>query len=165
MGYRTYLLFLLLLLFCVSAGFAGTESEKGDTWICPSGEAALYSLSGVTYGGGFAIGYGKGISIGMKVTWFPSSYYISVLELNFLFRIYFSGEKAFSGSFIQLIGGPALFFGGDDDTSLPSKMGVFTVGLSYGRRFLIKEKLFIEPSIRAGYPYIASAGLALGVRF
>jgi hypothetical protein len=165
MRYRTYLLFLIFTLFCVSAGFAETEPEKGDAWLCPSGEAALYSFSGITFGGGFTVGYGDGTSIGIKVVWFLSPGELSVLELNFLFRIYFSGEKAFSGSFIQLIGGPALFFGNESNASIPSGVGAFSIGLSYGWRFLIREKFFIEPSVRAGYPYIASAGLAAGIRF
>jgi hypothetical protein len=152
------------MFFCVSAGFADTEPEKGDFWICPGGEAAFYSFSGASYGAGLAFGYGKGSSIGMKTVWFPGSDGISVLEINFFYRIYFSGSQAYSGSFIQFIGGPALFFGAGG-VSIPAKMGAFSMGLSFGWRFLIKDRFFIEPSVRAGYPYLAGAGLAAGIRF
>lgn len=171
------------MLFCVSAGFADAdtelelelepdmeteaeeEPEKGDFWFCPSGETALYSFSGVSYGGGLAFGYGKGSSIGMKAVWFVCSDGISVLEVNFLYRFYFSDRRAYSGSFVQFLGGPAIFFGGENGVSIPPKIGAFSIGLSFGWRFLIKDKWFIEPSIRAGYPYLAGAGLSAGMRF
>jgi len=154
------------MLFCVSAGFADTDSEESDFWLCPSGEAALYSISGASYGGGFAFGYGKGSSIGMKVIKFFNSEGTSVLELNFLLRFYFYGKRAYSGPFLQFLGGPALFFDNNESGFyIPSKIGVFSIGMSYGWRFLIKDKWFIEPYIRGGYPYLAGAGLSAGIRF
>jgi len=90
---------------------------------------------------------------------------MSVLELNFLLRFYFYGKRAYSGPFIQFIGGPALFFDNESGFSIPSKIGVFSIGMSYGWRFLIKDKWFIEPYIRGGYPYLAGAGLSAGIRF
>jgi len=153
------------MLFCVSSGFADTDSEEGDFWFCPGGEAAFYSVYGVSYGGGLAFGYGKGSSIGIKAAWFMDSDGISVLELNFLLRFYFFGKRAYSGPFIQFIGGPAIFFDKESVVSMPSKTGVFSMGMSFGWRFLIKEKWFIEPSIRGGYPYLAGAGLSAGMRF
>jgi len=165
MKYKVLPPFLVFMLFCVSAGFADTESEKGDFWICPSGETALYNFSGVSYGGGFAFGYGKGTSIGVKLVWFFESDGVSVLELNFLYRIYTSGRQAYSGSFIQFMGGPALFYGNNSEFSVPAKTGAFSIGMSFGWRFLIKERWLVEPYIRGGYPYIWGAGLSAGVRF
>jgi len=165
MKYRDYLPFLIFLLFCVSAGFADTDPERGDFWFCPSFDTALYGISGVSYGGGLALGYGSGMSVGMKTVWFFNSDGISVLELNFLLRFYSSGRRTFSGSFIQFMGGPALFFGNEIGDSIPPRIGAFSIGLSYGWRFLIKEKWFIEPYIRVGYPYLAGAGLSAGMHF
>jgi len=166
MKYRDCLSFILFMLFCVSAGFADSESDNSDLWICPSGDAAFYSLSGVSYGGGLAVGFGKGTSVGMKAAWFFNfDDGISVLELNFLLRFYFFGKKACSGPFMQFTGGPALFFSNEIGVSVPSKIGVFSIGVGCGWRFLIKEKWIIEPYIRGGYPYLAGAGLSAGIRF
>jgi len=162
---RCCLTFLLFMLFCVSAGFADTDYEKGDFWICPSVEASLYSDSPASFGGGFALGYGKGTSIGMKTVWFLNPIEGSVLEFNFLLRYYFSGKQAYSGPFIQFIGGPVLFFDEENGISVPSKRGNFSIGMSFGWRFLIKDKWFIEPYIRGGHPYLVGTGLSAGIRF
>jgi len=157
--------FLLFILFCVQAGFADADPDEGDFWICPSGEAAFYSLSGVSYGGGFALGYGRGSSIGIKAAWFPGSDGASVLEINCLMRFYFNGKKAYSGPFLQFMGGPVLFFSKESGISIPSKIGVFSAGMGLGWRILILDKVFIEPNIRGGFPYLVGAGLSAGVRF
>jgi hypothetical protein len=164
--HKFFLLFLLFLLFCVSAGFAAdTDSERGDFWFSPCGEAAFYSFSGLSYGGGLAVGYGSGTSVGMKVVWFPGHDEVSVIEINFLLRFYFAGKKAYSGSFLQFMGGPAVFFNKDGGFSIPSKNGSFSLGMGFGWRFLVLERWFVEPSVRVGYPYLIGAGLALGMRF
>lgn len=167
MKYKVCLLLLIFLLFCVQAGFsAESEFEKGDFWIGLSPEAAFYNYSGVSYGGGFALGYGRGSSIGLKAIWFMNmEEKVSVLELNFLLRFYFSGQKAYSGSFLQFMGGPVLVFGDDEGINIPSELGAFSIGLGYGYRFLIMDRWFIEPFIRGGYPYKAGAGLSVGARF
>jgi len=153
------------MLFCVQAGFADADPDEGDFWICPSGEAALYTSSGVSYGGGFSLGYGRGSSIGIKAVWYPGSDGASVLEINCLLRFYFFGKKAYSGPFLQFYGGPALIFEKGETVSFPSETGVFSLGMGLGWRFLILDRVFLEPSIRAGYPYLAGAGLSVGVRF
>jgi len=165
MKYKGILPFLIFMLFCVSAGFTDTESEKSDIWICPSGETAFYTISGVSYGGGLAIGCGSGTSIGMKLVWFYELNGVSVIELNFLYRVYIYRGPAYSGPFIQFMGGPALFYESNSGFSLPSKTGVFSIGMGFGWRFLIKERWLIEPYIRGGYPYLGGAGLSAGVRF
>ena len=137
----------------------------GDVWLSPGGDTAMYSAYGISYGGSFAIGYGRGTSIGIKGFWFFSPEGINTLELNILFRIYFLGAQAHSGPFIQIMGGPALFFIQDSEFSFPAKLGMISGGLCFGWRFLLGRNLFFEPSIRGGYPYFAGAGLAAGVRF
>jgi hypothetical protein len=182
---HTILPFLLLMfffsLFCATAGFADTsdletvdledadtaeaEPDKGDFWFCPSAETAFYNYSGVSFGGGFAIGYGRGTSIGIKAAWFNNSDGVRVLEVNFIYRFYLANRRAYYGPFIQFIGGPAFFFGSESELSIPANVGAFSIGLSYGWRFLIKDRFFIEPSVRGGYPYLAGAGLSAGLRF
>jgi len=153
------------MLFCVQAGFSEIESESGDFWIGPCIETSFYSFSELSYGGGLALGYGRGFSVGIKTLWFHSLDGIDVLELNFLLRFYLSGKNAYSRSFIQFSCGPALLFGNETPISFPSKTGVFSAGLSYGWRFLIKDRWFIEPSARVGYPYLGAFGISSGVRF
>lgn len=165
MKHRVYLLFLFFLLFCAHAGFSeDSEFEKGDFWVGLSPEAA-FNYSGVSFGGGLALGYGRGSSIGVKTIWFQNMNGLSILEINFLIRFYFSGQKAYSGSFLQFMGGPVLFFGRGENISLPSKTGAFSIGMGYGYRFLIMDRWYIEPFIRGGYPYKAGVGVSGGVRF
>ena len=167
MKQKFYLLFLLFLLICAASGFAAGEDnfESGDFWVCPSGEAAMYTSSGYSFGAGAALGYGRGSSIGLKMVWFFENNGISAFEINCLLRFYFFGKRAYSGPFLQVMGGPTLFFSQNSEFSLPAKMGLFTFGGSLGWRFLLFDKVFIEPSVRTGYPYLFGAGISAGVRF
>jgi hypothetical protein len=167
MKHKFYFLILIFLLFCAAAGFAAGEDnfESGDFWVCPVGDAALYTPYGYSYGVGFALGYGRGSSIGLKATWFLENNAISVLEINCLLRFYFFGKRAYSGPFLQFTGGPALFYSQGSEASLPAGMGIFTFGASFGWRLLLFDRVFIEPSVRAGYPYLIGSGISAGVRF
>jgi len=144
--------------------FAQSEQKREDIWISASLETALYNYSGASWGGGLAIGYGNATSIGLKVSWYFISDSVDTLELNFLFRFNLRGAQAVSGPFFQFTGGPALFFPKDDDASLLVELGTISAGLSFGWRFLLNQ-LIIEPSIRVGYPYIAGAGISVGIKF
>jgi len=138
-------------------------SESGDFWICPGFETALYSRFGVAFGGSLALGYGKGASLGLKAVYFVSPDN-TTLELNFLFRMYLRGAHVFSGPFLQFTGGPTLFA---DNTMVdfPTTTGSISAGLSFGWRFLFRDRWFVEPAIRAGYPFLAGGGLSAGIRF
>jgi hypothetical protein len=167
MEHKFYFLFLLFLLFCAAAGFAAGEDnfESGDFWVCPAGEAAMYTPYGYSYGVGLALGYGRGSSIGLKTVWFLERNGVSILEINCLLRFYFYGKRAYSGPFLQILGGPALFYSQNSEVSLPARVGIFTFGAGLGWRFLLFDKVFIEPTVRAGYPYLLGAGISAGVRF
>jgi hypothetical protein len=125
----------------------------------------LYTPYGYSRGVGLAFGYGRGSSIGLKTVWFLENNGISVLEINCLLRFYFYGKRAYSGPFLQILGGPALFYSRDSEVSLPAKVGIFTFGAGFGWRFLLFDRVFIEPSVRTGYPYLLGAGISAGVRF
>jgi len=165
--HKFFLLFPLFLLFCAAAVFAAGEDnfESGDFWVCPAGEAAMYTSSGYSLGVGAAIGYGRGSSIGLKTVWFLERDGISALEINCLLRFYFYGKRAYSGPFLQIVGGPTLFFSQNSEFSVPARMGLFTFGAGLGWRFLLFDRVFIEPSVRTGYPYLLGAGISVGVRF
>jgi len=142
---------------------AAPPSDSGDFWICPGFETAMYSRSGMSYGGSLALGYGKGASLGLKAAFFVSPDN-TTLEINFLFRMYLQGPFAYSGPFLQLSGGPVLF-AEEGIVDFPTRFGSISGGLSFGWRFLFKDRWFVEPAIRAGYPFIAGANISAGVRF
>jgi len=165
----------LLLVFCififVVPAFAQNTVEKPaaplstgeDFWICPGFETALYSPSGMAFGGSLALGYGKGLSIGLKAAYFFSSDN-AALELGFLLRCYLRGADAYSGPFLQFAGGNVLFTD-SAKVGFPSTWGSISAGLAFGWRFLFRDRWFVEPAIRAGYPYIVGAGVSGGIRF
>ncbi|MDR1306884.1 MAG: hypothetical protein LBK74_04845 [Treponema sp.] len=50
------------------------------------------------------------------------------------------------------------------DFTVPAETGRFSVGLAAGWRFLLGERWYVEPFLRAGYPYIAGGGVSAGFR-
>ena len=155
------LLPVALILLCVPSVFSQSE----DFWISPGAEFAFYSPNGGAYGGGFALGYGSGTSIGLKAVYLmEGEYKIKTLELNILLRFYFQGRYSYSGPFMQILGGPVIF-ARDAGINIPSRYGIFSAGAGFGWRFLFNERWFAEPQLRAGYPYAVGLGVSGGVRF
>jgi hypothetical protein len=153
----------LFSMLCVFLPVLPAFAQDEDLWICPGAELAMYSSSGAAYGGAAALGYGKGLAIGLKAAWFVDDKEVSTFELSFLLRLYLFGGS-YSGPFIQFNGGPALFFYGAD-VVVPSEMGTICAGLGLGWRFLAGDRWFFEPAIRAGFPYVVGLGLSAGMRF
>lgn len=163
---KRLLLFVLCMTMTAETIFAQEESESGqDVWLCPFGEVLMYSISSPSFGGGLSFGYGSGVSIGIKAAFFIDLESLSTIEITFLLRAYFLGANAYSGPFLQLSVGPSLFFKPDDSLTVPSELGMISAGLGFGWRFLLKNRWFIEPAIRGGYPFIAGGGFSAGVRF
>jgi len=166
------ILFLLVFFVFLSVHtvFAQSEDEspkasgRGDFWISLGGDTGFYSTLGLSWGGSFALGYGTGSSIGLKFIYFFSPDRVDALELNFLFRFYLQGIKAYSGPYLQIMGGPSLFIH-DGVFSIPSNHGIVSAGLGFGWRFLFFDRLFVEPAVRGGFPYLIGAGISAGVRF
>ena len=147
-------------------GYFIPPPEKGEFWLSPSAEIALYSKQTFSYGAGFALAYGKKASIGIKgVFLFDEQNELNVLELHFLFRFYLNKGAANKGPFLQLSGGSAIIFPKEYDITLPAEFGLFSAGLSFGWRFLFGKTFFLEPSIRGGYPFIVGGAVAAGFRF
>ncbi|MCL2705659.1 MAG: hypothetical protein FWE72_05570 [Spirochaetaceae bacterium] len=175
---RVFGLIFLLLIFSVVPLFAqepakepiqsylAAPSERGEIWISAVAEAAFYSAFTFSYGPGLSIGYGKRVSTGLKAVFlFDAENELDVVEINFLLRWYLLSVTPTSGPFIQLAGGPAIFFEREKKISMPAEYGMLSAGLSAGWRFHIGNLFFIEPSIRGGYPYMAGVTLLSGVRF
>jgi hypothetical protein len=158
---RLFLPVILLTMPLVSV----FSQEIGDFWVCPAGEASYYGASSPAYGGGFAFGYGKGTAIGLKAAFFASPEGTTTIELNFFFRLFFLGAEAASGPFLQIMGGPAIFAADAGSTAVPSELGTVSAGLGFGWGFILNNRWFIEPFVRAGYPYLIGAGVSAGMRF
>ena len=155
---------VVLLLLCAGTLFA-QERGAGDLWLCPGAEASMYSTVGMAFGGGISLGYSRGATIGFKIAYFVDTDGLSALELNFLFRWYFLKSMRYSGPFIQFLGGPIFAAPDNGAISVPAEYGTISAGISAGWRFLLGEKWFVEPAIRAGYPYLIGAGVSAGVHF
>jgi hypothetical protein len=140
------------------------KTKSGDFWICPGAEMALYSSTSASYGSSLVLGYGRGSAIGVKAAYFTDPENNGALEINFLLRFYFLGSDYCRGLFIQFSGGPVLFFI-DNEISFPANIGMVSAGVNLGWRFLLGKWWFVEPSIRAGYPYLAGGGLSFGFHY
>jgi len=156
----TFALMLAFIIFAPAAAF----SQESDFWICVGGDISMYSYMGLAYGGSFAIGYGSGSSFGLKVAYFFNQEGIDTLEICLLLRFYLQGKNAYSGPFLQFLGGPSLY-NRTGSFAIPSNVGMISAGLGFGWRFLFANRWFVEPVIRAGYPYIFGATVSAGVRF
>ncbi|MCL2185274.1 MAG: hypothetical protein FWB86_05390 [Treponema sp.] len=130
-------------------------------WFGIGGDSAMYIVSGLAFGGSFSFGFGSGITIGFKMSWFFNEEDIDTLEINVLLRFYLlkPGDR---GPFLQLSGGPSLY-NHKGEFSIPSGSGTINGGMSFGWRFVFKNRLFVEPSIRGGYPYLIGANVSAGV--
>jgi hypothetical protein len=176
---KTFLLMFINALGIFPIFAQERASVREDLWICPVFESGWYGVSGMAIGGGAALGYGDRLAFGLKVVYWNDLEDLRALELNFLARFYcFSMTKAetghsdaghssasHSGLFIQLNGGPVIFAQGENTITMPSETVTISAGLSLGWRFLFGGHFFIEPAVRAGYPYFAVAGLSAGARF
>ena len=168
--------FFLLLVFPVFAQNMSAEEPSANAaapvtaskqelfFIAPLVEVAGYSYDSVAYGGGLAIGAGSGTAIGIKLLYFTDPKDFVFMELLVFLRFYFFGKQASTGPFIQLIGGPVIYADSNPNPSSYS-YGNFSAGLGVGWRIPLGTRFYLEPAIRAGYPYIFGGGVSAGFRF
>jgi hypothetical protein len=167
---KVFLLVLINALGIISVFAQDRTSAFEDFWVCPVFESGLYGVSNIGIGGGAALGYGDRVAFGLKVLYWNDLETLRALELNFLMRFYFfhmsrATALGHSGLFIQFNGGPVLFARDETHIAVPTDMTLISAGISLGWRFLLGRYFFIEPAVRAGYPYLAGVGLAAGVCF
>ena len=157
---------IVLVLFLISAA-AFTEEEAARTggfFVSPLAETLIYGEHGLAFGAGFAIGAGDDGAIGIRFLYAIDGEDFIFMELLFFLRMYlfgFSNSARNTGPFLQLNGGPVLFAAGNPELT---GFGTISAGLTAGWRFPFGNNWFIEPAIRAGYPYIAGGGLSAGYR-
>jgi hypothetical protein len=136
-----------------------------DLWVSAVAESSYFSKSNAAFGFGAAIGYGDGMSFGLRLVFFSDVNEVNSLEINFLLRLYLPRLEGHSGLFVQFNGGPVLFAQAGSSITRPAQIGTFSAGLSVGWRFLFGRYFYLEPFVRAGTPYLFGAGLHAGVRF
>ncbi|MCL2212138.1 MAG: OmpA family protein, partial [Treponema sp.] len=113
----------------------------------------------IAFGGNFIWGvhFLKDFGTGVKVTYFNNFDTVGAFEAAAFFRYYFPFKKR--GLFAQAEAGLALLF------EYGYTFTAFTGGLRAGWRFNIKDRFYIEPSARLGYPYVWGAGVMVGINF
>jgi len=119
-------------------------------------ETNAYTREGATLGGGLssALDLNKWFSVGVKVGFFADFDTVNTLETAAIVRYYL--PLPISGFFLQAELGGAFFF--EDNESYPAFLG----GLAAGWRYYVKNKWYIEPSVRGGYPFIWGVGFHAG---
>jgi hypothetical protein len=143
-----------------------TNTNKGsfpDFFIAPLTEVIGYSSKGLAIGGGFALGAGDGVAIGLRLLYAIDTESVSTLELAVFLRFYLLGSGVHTGPFVQVISG-ADIHARENDWSLSARAGAFSAGLAAGWRFLLGNRWYIEPVVRVGYPYIAGVGVSAAFR-
>ena len=149
---------VLLLLFaagnlCALEGFfAGLGVEaNGNT------------RKGAALGGVMTLGLDINdiFAAGAKATFSSNLDTLNTLETAGFFRYYFSRllPLPLGVLFAQAELGASFFF--EEKETYPSFYG----GLAAGWRFTVWEGLYLEPTVRVGYPCIWGAGLLIGFRF
>jgi len=141
-----------------------TKSKKQkDIFVALFAESMGYSRYNITAGGGIVFGGsfdGKGL--GLRLLYVKDVENFIFLETVAQIRLYLSSEKDNTGFFLQAEGGIVLFsYEKFEITGYSSFVG----GVSAGWRFMMNNQWYIEPFIRAGYPYIFGAGFSTGFKF
>jgi hypothetical protein len=140
-------------------GIAGADG--GEFFTGAGVETALFNERGAAFGGGLCLGYGYGDgALGFRAFCFTGGG-ITTVELGLFLRVYPFREN--EGFFVQAEAGAGLFALNGDFT-VPAETGRFSVGLAAGWRFPLGERWYVEPFLRAGYPYIAGGGVSAGFR-
>jgi len=163
-------LVLSLIIFIVFPVYtqvreSSRSSSGSDIFIAPLTEAIFYGRSGIALGGGLAFGMGSGgVTIGLRFIYTVDPDKINMLEPAIFLRLYPLNSMPTHGLFVQLVAGTSIFKRGSF-VSIPAEVGTISAGFAAGWRFMLGNNFFIEPALRAGYPYMIGGGLSAGYRF
>jgi hypothetical protein len=161
---RPFAAALFLALAFPAAAQVPAGGAREEFFIAPLIQAGSFSVSHLAFGGGLAAGYGyEEGALGLKALYLADTTGLTTLELCLFLRFYpFPRNNA--GFFLQLNAGAALF-ALDGAFTVHNGAGRISAGLSAGWRFPLGAHWYIEPAVRAGYPYIVGADLSAGYRF
>ena len=157
------LAFMAFVVIPVHGQSAEEPSSRANLFIAPLIEAIGYSRDTIAFGAGVAFGGGDGIALGTSILYAMDSRNFHTLEFAVFMRVYLQGSQASTGPFVQLIAGAAAFEY-KRVVSFRSGIGALSAGLAAGWRFPFKDQWYVEPSVRAGYPYRIGIGVSAGYR-
>ena len=120
-----------------------------------NGNAREAAAMGGTVSAGVEIN--QRFALGIRKGFFLDTEKFSTLEDSVFFRVNFPLKN--SVPFIQAELGSLVIF--QDSKSYSAFLGA----LSAGWRFNFGRFVYVEPSVRGGYPFIWGAGLTAGIRF
>ena len=145
---------ILLLLISVS----GMNALDG-AFIGVGPELNADTREGVALGGAFQAGidFTQPFALGLKAGFFNNFDTVTALEMLSIFRYYFPSK--FRGPFVQTELGAVIFY--EFNKPYPAFMG----GLALGWRVNLGRIMYIEPSVKGGYPFAWGVGLMIGPRF
>jgi hypothetical protein len=149
-----------LVLFAVVTAPALPAQE--GFFIAPVVETALFSTEKAAFGAGLAFGYDGAVMLGYRALYFIDPDGLGTLELGIFFRVYLPSDRH-DGFFIQAGAGPCVF--AEEAPLFPPKLSATSAGVILGWRFLLGSRWYVEPYLRAGYPFVAGAGTSAGFRF
>ena len=139
---------------------------SGEFFVGVSAETALYSIDAVAFGGGLTAGYGFGAgAVGLGLRYLVDTGGLTTYAPHLFARLYLpqTAPRSGSGPFLQCTLGPS--FHTWNPRIPPGRLaGAVSADLSAGWRFLLGERWYVEPALRAGYPFIIGAGIAAGYR-
>jgi hypothetical protein len=150
----TMLALLLLILGALPA-----VAEDGGPMLGLTTEGTVNTRAWGAFGGGLALGWDiNGASLGVRAVYNVNGKPMQVLESLFFARCYLPSLAGRGGFFVQLEAGPGFVF------EEGYTVGTISAGLMTGWRFLLGRRWFVEPFVRAGYPFIAGGGVGTGLR-
>ena len=132
-----------------------------DPYISVGGELSGYSHRFFAIDGGFSFGFNVNESIGFGTRFFFGHNFDTVVfvEGAGLFRYNLPATLSLGYLVLETQVGISVLF--EDNETFLKPMG----GASFLWRFPITGSFFMEPFIRAGYPYIWAAGFMVGMGF
>jgi hypothetical protein len=159
------LVFALLILI-ISPLHA--DGEGRNVFFAPFTEVSGYGRVFPSYGGGFAIGASEDISIGARFLYTSSldADDVGIVEMTVFSRFFFFNKVPCTGLFLQANAGLSIYARKDTSTFGDSAL-VFTpsfaAGLGVGYRFKMGRRMYFEPVIRGGYPFLFGAGASVAI--
>ena len=150
-----------------------TEAGGGPGFfIAPLTELIGYSRKGPALGGGLALGMGDGFAAGFRLLYAIDTEKLYTLEFLLFIRFFPFDIRGQSGLFFQINGGASLNGIRGAGSATGNNEGGLTADIAAGWRFPLgkpsagqRQRWYIDPLIRTGYPFIFGLGAAFAYKF